>query len=206
MGNTEGPDYGKWLIAALCVAVIASEIVVIRQNRQLRQHVVAVDASAKQLNFLRSQSDRTLFESSMTGRCTPFAGDRSASASTAPLEVSIYFSLERDCMSCVEDVVGQWNGALRNPIAKSLVVKGYTEIDGTRARTLLDRDLKPAFPITNVPDIEQKLATSGIPTTPVVFVSDPTTGRILMTYAPRVGEKGDRSLLERLHNVLTPCA
>ena len=205
MANAEGRDYGKWVIAALCLAVVASEVVVVRQNRQLRQHVAAADTSVKQMNFLRTQSDRTLFESSMTGRCTPFAGGRTAAAPTTPLEVSIYFSLERDCMSCVEDVVSQWNGALRNPIAKSLVVKGYTEIDGTRAQTLLDRDLKPAFPITNVPDIEQKLATSGIPTTPVVFVSDPTTGRILMTYAPRVGEKGDRSLLERLHNVVTPC-
>jgi len=205
MATPEGRDYWKWLIAVFCVAVVASEIFVVRQNRVLRARVASADAAARQMSFLRTQGDRTVYESSMTGKCPPFNDARSGEPSAGPLQVSIYFSLKRDCMSCVEDVVGQWNTALRNPIAKSLNVRGFTEIDGTRAQTVLDRDLEPAFPITHVPDIEDKLAAAGVPTTPVVFVSHPTTGRILLTYAPRVGEKGDPSLIERLHNVLAPC-
>ena len=203
MATTEGRDYGKWMILVLLVAVAASEVYVMRQNRQLRRRVNAADAVTNRMNFLRSKNERTLFEASMSGHCRPFF--EGASAPPRPLEVDLYFSLDRDCMSCIEDVVNQWNAALKSPNAKSFTVRGFTEIDGTRAQTAIDRDLKPAFPITNVPDIVQKLSAAGISSTPVAFVSDPSTGRILMAYAPLVGEKGDRSLVERLEAALTPC-
>jgi hypothetical protein len=197
-------DYGKWVIVALCVGVAGSQVYVMRQNWQLRQRVSAANAVSGKMSYLRSQGERTLFETSMSGRCRPFF-DLASASPARPLDVSIYFSLNRDCMSCVEDTVGQWNAALRSPTSKGFTVRGYTDIDGARAQTTIDRDLKPAFSITHVEHIEEKLATAGINTTPVVFVSDPSTGRILLTYAPLVGQKGDRSLVERLHAMITPC-
>ena len=205
MADEKKRDYGKWVIAALVVAVAGSQVYVTLQNRQLRQRVNAANAVSSQMNFLRTQSDRTLFEASMTGRCRPFFDGAAAAAPARPLDVAIYFSLNRDCMSCVEDVVKQWNAAMKSPTAKGFTVRGYTDIDGTSAQTTIDRDLKPSFPVTDVDDLEQKLSAAGINSTPVVFVSEPGTGRVLLTYAPQVGEKGDRSLVERLHAVLTPC-
>jgi hypothetical protein len=197
-------DFGKWVVIALCLIVAASEIFVVRQNWQLRQRVSAANAVSSKINYLRSKSEQTLYEASMTGRCRPFF-DSAAAAPGRPLDVAIYFSLHRDCMSCVEDVVGQWNAALKSPTAKGFNVRGYTDIDGTRAQRTIDRDLKPAFPVTSIEHIEDKLAAAGITSTPVVFVSDPATGRILLSSAPLVGERGDRSLIERLHAVITPC-
>ncbi len=205
MADTKNRDYGKWVIAALVVAVAASQVYVTIQNRRLRQRVNAAGAVTTRMNFLKTQTDRTLFEASMTGRCRPFFDGAAAVTPAKPLDVGIYFSMSRDCMSCIEDVVGQWNAALKSPTAKGFTVRGYTDIDGTSAQTTIDRDLKPSFPVTDVDDIEQKLAAAGINSTPVVFVSEPGTGRVLLTYAPLVGEKGDRSLVERLHAVLTPC-
>ncbi|HYK03520.1 MAG TPA: hypothetical protein VE974_17315 [Thermoanaerobaculia bacterium] len=206
MANQEGRDYGKWVVVALCVAVAASQIYVMQQNHDLKQRVANQSSVTGATKFASTKSDRTAFEASMTGRCEPSWTRGQAPSPTRPLDVSIYFSLNRDCMSCIEDVVGQWNGVMRNEMAKSLVVRGYTDIDGTRAKTTLERDLKPAFPVTDVDEVEQKLAAAGVTTTPVVFVSEPSTGRVLMTYAPLVGEKGDRSLVERLAAVLTPCS
>ena len=200
---TDGRDTGKWIILALCLVVAGSEVYVAGQNWQLRKRVTAADSVTKRMNFLRTQTERTLFEASMTGRCRPLF-DTAATPAPRPLEVDIYFSLTRDCMSCVEDVVGQWNEALKNA-PNTFTVRGFTDIDGTRAQTAIDRDVKPAFPITSIPDIEQKLAMAGINSTPVVFVSEPATGRILLTYAPIIGQRGDRSLVERVRNVLTPC-
>jgi hypothetical protein len=197
-------ESAKWIIVALCLLVAGSEIFVVRQNLQLRQRVSAANAISGKMNYLRSKGEQTLYEASMAGRCRPFF-DPAAAAPGRPLDVAIYFSLNRDCMSCIEDVIGQWNAALKSPTAHNFTVHGYTDIDGTRAQRALDRDLKPAFPITDVEHIEDKLAAAGVNSTPVVFVSDPATGRILLTSAPLVGERGDRSLVERLHAVITPC-
>ena len=39
-----------------------------------------------------------------------------------------------------------------------------------------------------------------------VFVTDAATGRILFTREPLASEKGDRSFVDRLRLLLTPCS
>src|SRR5436305_10581231 len=106
-------ESAKWVVVALCLLVVGSEIFVVRQNLQLRQRVDAANAIGSKMSYLRSKSERTLYEASMAGRCRPFF-DPAAAAPRRPLDVAVYFSLNRDCMSCIEDVIGQWNAALKS--------------------------------------------------------------------------------------------
>jgi hypothetical protein len=196
---------GAWLIGVMVAAVIASELYVVKQNGQLRQQINAESAVDRQVKYLRTKTDRTLYEATMQGRCQPFfnaSGPRAA----RPLNVAIYFSLERDCLSCVHGLIDQWNDELRSRQGKGFTVTGYTEVDGAQDEKILTRDLRPSFPVMRVEHIEQKLAATGLTFTPVVLVTDPATGRILLTYAPLATEKGDRSLSERLQALLTPCS
>jgi hypothetical protein len=195
---------GAWLLGVLAAAVVASELYVVKQNGQLRQQINAESAVDRQVKYLRTKTDRTLYEATMQGRCQPFfnvAGPRAA----RPLSVAIYFSLEHDCLSCVQGLVSQWNEELKGAQGKAFTVTGYTEVDGAQDEKILTRDLRPSFPVVRVEHIEQKLAATGLTFTPVVLVTDPATGRILLTYAPLATEKGDHSLPERLEALLTPC-
>ncbi len=199
--------YGAWIFGALVVAVIGSEVVVMRQNAQLRQVVKAQSSIEHRVSFLRTKTDRVLYEASMLGRCQPFfaAAAGTPAAQSRHLEVSVYFSLQHDCLSCVEDLVRQWNAVATAPNRVPVTITGYTQVDDKQDETILTRDLKPAFPVVRVDHLDQKLAATGVTFTPVVFVSDPTTGRILLTYAPLATEKGDRSLVDRLQALVTPC-
>ncbi len=202
MSERTGRDYGKWLVGALAAAVVVSQAFLLLQNVHLRRRVTAQDSVARQAKLLRTSADRTLYEASMFGRCRPLAGGLAAQPRT--LDVAMYFSLDRDCMACVADLVHQWNDALKAPQAASLRVHGYTEIDGLRARQTV-ADLKAAFPITHVDGLHDTLATAGVNVSPVVFVSDPATGRILLTDAPLAAEPSDGSIVKRVQALLTPC-
>ncbi|MEA2488364.1 MAG: hypothetical protein QOH21_156 [Acidobacteriota bacterium] len=196
--------YGMWIMAALCVAVVGSEMWVLRENRDLKQRIESKNRPAPSAMVLGATADRTRYEASMLGRCQPFyaaAGSRAARA----LDVSIYFSLDHDCLSCVSGLVEQWNREVQGPHASRFHVTGYTEVDGTYSEQILTQQLKPAFPIVRVEHISQKLETMGVTFTPVVFVSDPATGRILLTHAPLPAEKGNTAIVERLQKLITPC-
>ena len=197
--------YGKWIIGALVVAVVVSEWFVLRQNAQLRTRMAAESALDRKMKYLGTKTNRTLFEASMFGRCRPFNEPAKAPSDARPFTVSLYFSLDHDCLSCVQEMINQWNGMLKNPQGRQFRVTGYTEVDGTQDETILTRELKPAFPIVRIDHIEQKLKTMGVMVTPVVFVSDGATDRIILTSAPLPTEKSDRSLLQRLQLLLTPC-
>jgi hypothetical protein len=203
LSERTGSDYAKWILGALVVGVLGSQAVLFRQNLQLRNRVTAQDSVSQQVRMLRTKADRTIYEASMMGRCRPLLDGILAQPRT--LDVSLYFSLEHDCMSCVTDLVNQWNDALKGPQASSFRVHGYTEIDGAAARKTIDRDLKPAFPVSHVEHLHDVLATAGVKVSPVVFVSDAATGRILLTHAPLASEKSDGAIVKRVQALLTPC-
>jgi hypothetical protein len=198
-------DATKWILGALVVAVAASQVVVIRQNLQLRRRVAAASMVATRATAPPPADERRRFEEGMDGRCRPFSAPANEAGTTRQLDAAVYFSIDHDCMSCVTDVVKQWNELLNGPYGKSLTVHGYTTIDGALAQKLLDQELKPAFPVTHVDGLEEKLAAVGAKYTPVVFVSDPATGRVLFTRAPLPNENGDRSIVLGVQALMTPC-
>jgi hypothetical protein len=190
-------DWTRRILIGALVLVAGTQVYLAQQNRALKQRVVAqsIVPAPKPL-------DRSAFEASMQGECQPFF-EAAKPANEMRYRVAIYFSLERDCMSCVTDVVSQWNSVAQND---AFDVHGYTVIDGTRQRAVLEQELRPVFPVTEVPDLEAKLASMGVKHTPVVFVSDATTGRILFTHAPVPTKLGDRTVIDKLHTMLKPCA
>lgn len=192
----------KWIAGALAAAVVVSQGVLLLQNRRLRERVDAQESVTNQVRQLRTQADRTLYAASMIGRCRPLPGE--ILQQPRALDVAIYFSIDHDCMSCVVDLVNQWNDAIAAQTGGALRVRGYTEIDGTMARQAV-ADLKAAFPITHVDRLKRTLAAAGVTVSPVVFVSDPATGRILLTDAPLASEKSDGSIVKRVQALLTPC-
>jgi len=196
-------DWTRRILIGAVVLVAGSQVWLAQQNRTLKQRIVTQQAQAADMKYLRNRSERTLYEASMQGRCQPFF----ASARAEPAKrynVALYFSLERDCMSCVTDIVHQWNDVVRAG-NNAFDVHGYTRIDGTLKRQLLEKELQPAFPITNVDDLEAKLTSLGVTYSPVVFVSDAATGRILFTHAPLATEKTDRALVEKVLAIAKPC-
>jgi hypothetical protein len=195
--------YGTWALAVLCAALVGSELWVVRENRALQQRIRAATTAGPRVNYLGTKGDRTRYAAGMFGRCRPFY-TAAAQAPARTLNVSIYFSLQNDCMSCVQGLVQQWNGELQRAHGAKLEVTGYTEVDGTYEEKQL-QDLKPAFPVVRVEGLKQKLATMGVTFTPVVFVTDPATGRILLTHAPLPEEKSNRAIVEALQALLTPC-
>jgi hypothetical protein len=203
--ETPRPQSTKWLIGALFAAVLISELFIVRQNAQLKLRIQSESSLDKKMKYLRTKTDRTLYEASMLGRCQPFFASAQAAGGSRPLKVALYFSLEHDCMSCVQQLIAQWNDVVKSSKGSQFAVTGYTEVDGLQDEKILNSDLKPLFSIQRVDHIEQKLATLGVSITPVVFVSDAATGRILLTSAPLATEASDRSLPERLQLLLTPC-
>ncbi|HEX9986817.1 MAG TPA: hypothetical protein VGF69_26410 [Thermoanaerobaculia bacterium] len=201
-----GRDATKWVLGALIVAVAASQVVVMRQNLQLRRRVAAASMIATRTAAAPPPGEeRRRFEEGMDGRCRPFSAPANDAAANRQLDATIYFSIDHDCMSCVTDVVNQWNELVKGPYGKSLKVHGYTTVDGALAQKMLDQKLKPAFPVTHVDGLEEKLAAVGARYTPVVFVSDPATGRVLFTRAPLPNENGDRSIVLGVQALMTPC-
>jgi hypothetical protein len=197
LSEPASPDYGKWATAVLVMAVLGSEVFLLRQNRALRSAVQTEAAGARTLRT------SVAAEAALVGRCQPML--TALNATTAPrYDVTIYFSLERDCLSCVRDVVSQVNEALRAPGATAFRVHGYTNIDGVTKQQFLDRELAPAFPVTHVDHIEEQLAAKHVDGTPVAYVSDAATGRVLFTYAGTTNSK--RPFVKRLQAIATPCA
>lgn len=193
-----GRDLTKWFLIALVVAVLASEVMLLRQNRQLRMQA-AIEHTTN--TDLRNRKDRAVYEATLLARCRPF-GTPVATA-PRPLDVSIYFAVDRDCFSCIEKTVDVWNEAIKT-LPPSVTVRGYTKIDGTLMQKSVD-GLKAAFPVTNVPHATRELSALGVTNTPVVLVSDPATGRVLMTHAPVTWQDDDRAFAERVRAAATPC-
>lgn len=189
-------------MGALVTAVAVSQGYLLLQNSRLRDRVTAQDSVARQVRLMKTNADRALYEASMMGRCRPLLDG--TLAQPRPLDVAIYFSLERDCMSCVTGLVKQWNEALAGPHGGALRVRGYTAIDGAVARKTV-AGLNAAFPIDDVDNLHDVLKTAGVNVSPVVFVSDSATGRILLTDAPLASEKSDGSVVTRVQALLTPC-
>ncbi|HEX7154903.1 MAG TPA: hypothetical protein VF618_25710 [Thermoanaerobaculia bacterium] len=192
-------DFTKWIVAALVVAVIGSEVVLLRQNRALKKRVAAAQTLSVDVKNLRMQTDRNAYQAALLGQCQPFG---SGTATARPLDVSIYFSVDRDCGSCLAETVTVWNEALHT-LPSTVTVRGYTEVDGTEAQKAVDA-LRVAFPLTVVPQFRRKLEAIGVTHTPVVVVSD-VTGRILMTHAAVTWEKNDRQFVERVRAAATAC-
>lgn len=183
-------------ISLLLAALAAREIYVARENRQLKQRIAALATERS------TKSERGQYEAGLIGRCRPFhEGAKEQRARL--LDVSIYFSLDRDCLSCVKELVDQWNGTMKAGLP--LAVTGYTSVDGTQDEHILTEMLKPEFPVVRVDQIEKKLPAMGVTETPVVLVTDATTGRILFTHAPLPSNKGDRSFVDRVRALATPC-
>jgi hypothetical protein len=200
MTATRG-GFTTWVVAVLIVAAVASEVVLLLRNRALQKRVAAVQSMSVDLRDLRMRTDRGAFEAALLGRCRPF-GERAQTAAR-PLDVAIYFSVDHDCSSCVEETIAVWNEAAKG-LPANVTVRGYTEIDGTNMQRTLD-EMKPAFPVTSIPHFSRQLQGAGVGHTPVVVVSDPTSGRILMTHAPVSWEKNDRAFVERVRAAATPC-
>lgn len=198
-------DWMRRILIGACVLVAGSEVYLAQQNRALRQRVAAQSAMSADMKYLRSRTDRTLYEAAMQGRCQPFFEASAKESPARRYRVAIYFSLDHDCMSCVTDVVHQWNDVMRTKSGAAFDIHGYTKIDGTRNRAVLEQELRPAFPVTHIADLETKLKAMGMKYSPVVFVTDAATGRILFTHAPLATEKGDRTLIEKLQAITQPC-
>jgi hypothetical protein len=188
------------IVVVLIVATVASEIVLLNQNRALKKRMAATQALASDLRGLHMRTDRGAYEAALLGRCRPFAAPATAAQ---PLDVAIYFSLDRDCSSCIEETITVWNEAAKG-LPANVTLRGYTEIDGTNMQKALDA-LKPAFPVTSISHLARQLQEAGVTNTPVVVVSDPASGRILMTHAPVSWEKNDRAFVERVRAAATPC-
>jgi len=198
-------DAVKWIVLVLALAVGASEMVLLRQNALLKRRVAIDHIAARKT---ASAADRSLYEASLVGRCQPLYETAKTAATPAParpLAVSLYFSIDTDCTSCVEDLISQWNGVVKRTPGAALAVQGYTEIDGTVSRRKLEEELRPAFPVANVESLHQKLAAMGVKSTPVVFVSDPASGRILFTSSLAPGEKSDPAIAQRIEALAKPC-
>ena len=202
MSERTGSDTGKWIIGALVAAVVVSQGFLMLQNKKLRDRVTAQDSVKQQVSLLRTRADRTIYAASMFGRCRPLPGE--TLQQPRALDVAIYFSIDHDCIACVTDLVDQWNDALKTQHGGALRVRGYTQIDGSVSRQNV-ADLKAAFPITHVDHLRDTLANAGVNVSPVVFVSDAATGRILLTDAPLASEKSDGSFVQRVQALLTPC-
>ncbi len=201
MTTTRG-GFTTWVVAVLIVAAVASEVVLLRKNRALQKRVAAAQSMSADLRDLRLRTDRSAFEVALLGRCRPF-GQPAQLAAARPLDVAIYFSVDHDCSSCLEETITVWNEAAK-ALPANVTVRGYTEIDGTMMQKALD-DMKPAFPVTSIPHFSRQLQQAGVALTPVVVVSDPTSGRILMTHAAVSWEKNDRAFVERVRAAATPC-
>lgn len=145
----------------------------------------------------RDKTARRAAEAALIGKCRPYF-DAVRAMPARPLDVSIYFSLQEDCPSCVEAVIRQWNHA------PGFTVKGYTRVDGTFEEKML-AGFEPAFPIVRVEGMRQTLDAAGLTFTPAIVVSDPATGRILLTHAPLVSEKSDATVTKRLQLLAAPC-
>ncbi|HEX2834708.1 MAG TPA: hypothetical protein VHW00_16975 [Thermoanaerobaculia bacterium] len=195
-------DWTRRILIGALVLVAGSQVYLAQQNRALKQRVVSQSAAVAAVADAHKPPDRSAYEASMQGQCQPFF-ETAAPKNGKRYDVSIYFSLERDCMSCVTDVVRQWNSMTGQA---AIDVHGYTRVDGTRARAVLEQELRPLFPVTEIDDLEVKLKAMGVQYTPVVFVSDAATGRILFTHAPLPSQLGDRRVLEKLQTLIQPCA
>lgn len=198
-------DAGKWIVILLALAVGASEVILLRQNARLKRQVASDRAAARKTAAV---ADRSLYEASLMGRCQPHYETAKTPATPTParpLAVSLYFSIDGDCTSCVEDLVNQWNGVVKRTAGAALTVQGYTKIDGTVSRRKLEEDFRPAFPVANVENLGQKLTAMGVKSTPVIFVSDPASGRILFTASVPPGEKSDPAIAQRIEALAKPC-
>lgn len=196
-----GRDLTKWIVGALIVAALASEVVLLRQNRALKQRVAASQSMAEELRDARMRNNRSTYEATLLGRCQPFGAP--AQQAPRPLDVSIYFAVDRDCSSCVEETVSVWSEAVKT-LPAGVTVRAYTEVDGTLMQKAVD-GMKPAFPVTSIPQFSRKLQEAGVSTTPAVVVSDPASGRILMANAPVSWDKTDRAFVEKVRAAATRC-
>ena len=197
--STATHDYGKWAAGALILAVFVGGGVLYRQNQALRS---AVQSEAGRTHVLRADLERNAAETAAIGRCQPILPALKAAAAPR-YDVAVYFSLERDCLTCARDVVSQVNEALRAPGANIFRVQGYTNIDGVRKQQFLQRELAPAFPVTHVDYIEEQFAKKGVTGTPVAYVSDAATGRVLFSYAGTT--MSNRPFVKRLQAIAAPC-
>jgi hypothetical protein len=196
-----GRGFTAWIVAALIVGAAASEVVLLRQNRALKKRVATAQSMAVDLRDLRMRTDRGAYEATLLGRCQPLGAP--ARTAARPLDVAIYFALDRDCSSCIAETVAVWSEAAKT-LPANVTVRGYTEVDGTNMQKSVD-DMKPAFPVTSIPHFSRTLEEAGVAHTPVVLVSDPTSGRVLMTHAPVTWEKNDRAFVERVRAAAMPC-
>lgn len=187
------------LLVGLAVAIGATLLV--RQNLHLKQQLdrqVATAASARTASeSARETTERRRAEAALTGKCRPYF-DAASGIPARPLDVSIYFSLQQDCPSCIRELIRQWNRA------PGFTVRGYTRIDGTFEEKML-AEFAPAFPVVRVERMQETLAAAGLTFTPAVVVSDPATGRILLTHAPLIPEKSDTTVAKRLQALAVPC-
>ncbi|MBV9496672.1 MAG: hypothetical protein JOZ54_20680 [Acidobacteria bacterium] len=179
-------------LALLLAALGGTSYRLVRENRDLRRQTAAA-AIAQQGKNEREQSAARL-----AGQCQPFYEPMK---DARPLNVAVYFSLDRDCLSCVQDVVEQLNGAIAAGLP--IAVTGYTTVDGVQDERILEEKMKPAFPVKRLDRIEEKLRAAGVTSTPIVFVTNPATGRVLLAHAP---EKKDRSFVDRIRLLATPCS
>jgi hypothetical protein len=183
-----------WLLAA---ALAASTGALLLDRRNLQQQLTATTVARTASESVRETTERRLAEAALTGKCRPYF-DITNGTPARPLEISIYFSLQQDCPSCIEAVIRQWNHA------PGFTVKGYTRIDGTYEEKML-AGFEPAFPIVRVERMQETLAAAGLTFTPAVVVSDPATGRILFVHAPLISEKSDTAVTKRLQSLPAPC-
>ncbi len=201
MSERASSDVTKWVVAALIVAVLASEVVLLRQNRALKKRLAAAQSMSVDLRNLRMRTDRGAYEATLLGRCQPFGAP--AQTAARPLDVAIYFAVDGDCLACIQETVAVWSEAVKT-LPANVTVRGYTEIDGTNMQKTIDA-MKPAFAVTSIPHFKREAEKAGVLHTPMVVVSDPTSGRIVMTYAPVLWEKNDRAFVARVRAAATPC-
>jgi len=182
------------LLATIALVAATGALLLHRRNLQLQQELSAVRTASESA---RETTERRRAEAALAGKCRPYF-DAASKVPVRPLDVSIYFSLQQDCPSCIESVIRQWNHA------RGFSVKGYTRVDGTFEEKML-AGFEPAFPIVRVERLRETLDAAGLTFTPAIVVSDPATGRILLTHAPLISEKSDTTVTKRLQSLSAPC-
>ncbi|MEM7049504.1 MAG: hypothetical protein AAF604_07595 [Acidobacteriota bacterium] len=199
-----------WLGAALVLLVLNG--VLIYQNQMLRGRSAAIEKAAHGADLERGEVDLLAASAQLVGTCVPRAEEplqsESAEPALRPLRLQLYFSLASDCISCVQAEVEKLHSLLEYADQRgvALQVEGFANIGDPLARRTLDRDLRPAFPVSHVGDVRGALASMGLSGTPVLVLLDEASGRALGAHFPARFDKRDRRFIDRVQQLLEPCA
>jgi hypothetical protein len=198
------------VLSLILVGTVVSEIVLLRQNLELKQKIRIHNNLEGLLAKLQAKADKIAYEMNLQGKCLPIFSQRQEDGQTNGIlekkksRYSIVFCFSmNDCDACLRSEIMTWNKFAASYDARIFQVIGI--LDTTDLRENLEKtihSLRIKFPVLGIANLRSQL---NIKSTPAVFFCDGNSKKIIYAYFPTPTEVSHNEFANKLQMVLEAC-